>query len=135
MAQQTPPNLTWLLNDLVSRVKEAEGGVVLSNDGLRLAEAVLTREDAEHLAALAAGLQSLAKGAGKQFDGGPPRQTIIELEKKFLFVTAAGSGACLAVLTSGAADIGHIAYEMTMLVERARTFLTAPPRQVPAGTP
>ncbi len=123
-------DLTWLLDDLVGRVKQAEHAVVLSVDGLLMARsAQLTRDDAEHLAAMAAGIQSLAKGAGKRFGGGPVRQTIIEMKSSFLFVMAAGSGACLAVLATEDADVGLVAYEMTMVVSRAGKFLASPTRR------
>ena len=73
MAQKTASSadLTWLLDDLVGRVKQAEHAVVLSTDGLLMAASQgLSRDDAEHLAAIAAGIQSLARGAGKRFGGG-----------------------------------------------------------------
>ena len=101
MAQTTRPsaNLDWLLDDLVERVPSAQQAVVLSADGLLMgASSGLTREDAEHLSAMAAGFQSLAKGASRHFRAGPVRQTVVEMESAFLFVTAAGQGACLAVL-------------------------------------
>ncbi|MFI7022811.1 roadblock/LC7 domain-containing protein [Micromonospora sp. NPDC049900] len=122
-------DLTWLLDDLVGRVKQAEHAVVLSVDGLLLARSTgLPRDDAEHLAAMASGIQSLAKGAGKRFGGGPARQTIIEMQSSFLFVMAAGTGACLSVLATDDADVGIVAYEMTMVVSRAHKFLTSPTR-------
>lgn len=122
-------NLTWLLNDLVERVPTAQQAVVLSADGLMMgASATLSREDAEHLSAMAAGFQSLAKGASRHFRAGPVRQTVVEMESAFLFVTAAGLGACLAVLASSDADLGLIAYEMAMLVTRVGEFMNAPDR-------
>jgi len=112
--------LDWLLDDLVLRVGPISKAVILSQDGIALgASRTLGRDDAEHLAALAAGFQSLAKGAGNHFGGGAVRQTIIEMESGFLFVTAAGSGTCLAVLTEANADLGLVAYEMAVLVRRA----------------
>jgi predicted regulator of Ras-like GTPase activity (Roadblock/LC7/MglB family) len=45
-------------------------------------------------------VQSLARGAGRHFEGGNVRQTIIEMESAFLFITAAGQGTCLAVVSS-----------------------------------
>lgn len=111
--------LDWLLDDLVARVAQIDKAVILSRDGLAVgASAGLTREDAEHLSAMAAGFQSLARGVGQQFGGGPPRQTIVEMESAFLFVTAAGEGSCLAVLASADGDAGRIAYEMAVLVKR-----------------
>lgn len=56
--------LDWLLDDLVARVGEIRHAVVLSGDGLAVgASSALSREDAEHLAAVASGFHSLAKGA------------------------------------------------------------------------
>lgn len=122
-------NLTWLLDDLVERVPTAQQAVVLSADGLMMgASSGIDREDAEHLSAMAAGFQSLAKGASRHFKAGPVRQTVVEMESAFLFVTAAGQGACLAVLASSEADLGLIAYEMAMLVTRVGQNMTAPER-------
>jgi uncharacterized protein len=129
-------DLTWLVDDLVDRVAEARHAVVLSADGLLIASSsALSREDAEHLSAVAAGFQSLARGAGRHFGGGAVRQTIVEMDSAFLFVTAAGTGACLAVLASEDADVGLIAYEMAMLVTRVGQYLSTPIRTAatPAG--
>ncbi len=127
-------NLNWLLDDLVERVPSARQAVVLSADGLMMgASAGLSREDAEHLSAMAAGFQSLAKGASRHFRAGPVRQTVVEMESAFLFVTAAGQGACLAVLAASDSDIGLIAYEMAMLVTRVGQNMSAPTR--PAAVP
>jgi predicted regulator of Ras-like GTPase activity (Roadblock/LC7/MglB family) len=121
--------LSWLLDDLGERIEHFRQAVILSRDGLAVAASQnLSREDAEHLAALAAGVQSLARGAGEHFGVGDVRQTIIELERAFLFVTAAGHGSCLAVLCSASVDAGLIAYEMAMLVKRAGPHLAAHPR-------
>jgi predicted regulator of Ras-like GTPase activity (Roadblock/LC7/MglB family) len=122
-------DLAWLLDDLVDRVAHAERGIVLSNDGLLIAASQdLTRDEAEHLAAAAAGFQSLARGTGRYIGGGTVRQTIIELEKAYFFVTAAGKGACLAVQASADADVGLIAYEMARLVTSVGKFLSTPLR-------
>jgi hypothetical protein len=45
---------------------------------------------------------------------------------------AVDAGASLAVLTTSAADLDQVAYEMTMLVERSAAALTSPARG-PAG--
>ncbi|MGW7052840.1 roadblock/LC7 domain-containing protein [Streptomyces sp. NPDC054888] len=121
--------LDWLLDDLVTRVSEVRHAVVLSNDGLAVgASSALNREDAEHLAAVASGFHSLAKGAGRHFRVGDVRQTLVEMDDGLLFVAAAGDGSCLAVLSSAAADIGLIAYEMARLVKRVGEHLYTPPR-------
>ena len=121
--------LDWLLDDLVRRVGQVSKAVILSADGMPLgASQTIVRDDAEHLAALAAGFQSLARGAGRRFGGGEVRQTIIEMESAFLFVVSAGTGTCLAVLTAAEPNVGVIAYEMAMLVRRMGKYLAAEPR-------
>ncbi len=112
--------LDWLLDDLVRRVGQVTKAVILSQDGIALgASETLSRDDSEHLAALAAGFQSLARGAGRHFGGGGGvRQTVVEMESGFLLVAAAGSGTCLAVIAEQGADLGLVAYEMAILVRR-----------------
>ncbi|MBH1936997.1 roadblock/LC7 domain-containing protein [Streptomyces sp. AV19] len=122
-------NLNWLLDDLVERVGDIRKALVLSGDGLALgASKDLGREDGEHLAAVASGFHSLAKGVGRRFDAGEVRQTVVELDGAFLFVTAAGHGSALAVLAAADSDIGLIAYEMTLLVKRVGAHLASAPR-------
>jgi predicted regulator of Ras-like GTPase activity (Roadblock/LC7/MglB family) len=117
-------DLAWLLDDLASRVKDFKRAVILSRDGLLLAASRdLAREDAERLSAVAAALQSLATGTGERFQAGGVRQTVIELEQGLRFVIAAGEGSCLAALCPADADAGMVAYEMAMLVKRARPHL------------
>ena len=125
--------LGWLLDDLVERVPSAQQAVVLSVDGLLMgASKAVSRADAEHMSAIAAGFQSLARGAGRHFRAGAVRQTIVEMDTAFLFVTAAGQGACLAVLADAGSDIGLIAYEMAMLVKRVGQNLSTPMRPAAA---
>lgn len=122
--------LSWLLDDLVARVASIRKALVLSGDGLAIgASDGLTREDSEHLAAVASGFHSLAKGVGRHFDAGAVRQTMVELDDAFLFVTAAGDGSCLAVLTDADSDVGQVAYEMALLVKRVGAHLGTAPRQ------
>ncbi|WP_413099416.1 roadblock/LC7 domain-containing protein [Streptomyces sp. Inha503] len=121
--------LNWLLDELVGRVGSIRKALVLSGDGLLTGGSRdLSREDGEHLAAVASGFHSLAKGVGRHFDVGRVRQTIVELDDAFLFVTAAGDGSCLAVLADADSDVGQIAYEMTLLVKRVGMHLGSAPR-------
>lgn len=124
-----PGELSWLMEDLASRVDHVRQAAVLSADGLPLGSSRgLNQADAEHLAALAAGVQSLARGAGAHFEGGGIRQTVIEMDTAFLFIASAGSGTCLSVLTDQRADAGVVAYEMTVLLKRIGQHLAAKPR-------
>lgn len=129
----TDGQLNWLLDDLASRVAYLEKAIILSRDGLALgASADISREDAEHLAAMAAGVQSLATGGAEQFGRGRVLQTVIEMEGGFLFVIAAGEGSCLAVLAAPEADVGLIAYEMASIVKRVGRHLAVGKRPLPA---
>ncbi|ACY99340.1 MULTISPECIES: roadblock/LC7 domain-containing protein [Thermomonospora] len=126
-------DLAWLLDDLVKRVADARHAVVLSADGLLMAaDSAFSKDDAEHLSAVAAGIQSLARGAGERFGGGSVRQTIVEMNSGFLLVSVAGQGACLAVLTTEDADVGLVAYEMAMLVTSVGRHLSTPARSAAA---
>jgi uncharacterized protein len=130
-------DLRWLLDDFVGRVAAADRVVVLSADGLLIGRSSsLSHEDGEHLSAIASAFQGLARGAARHFKTGGVRQTLVEMDNAFLVVTAAGRGACLAVLASDEADLGLIAYELNILLKRVGTYLSAAPRTVdPGGTP
>jgi predicted regulator of Ras-like GTPase activity (Roadblock/LC7/MglB family) len=121
--------LDWLLDDLVSSVLGVRIAVILSPDGLSLGRSPgLSEADAGHLAALAAGAQSLARGVGVWTGYGDVSQTIVEMEAAFLFITPAGRGTCLALLADATADAGQIAYEMAVLVKRVGQHMIANPR-------
>ena len=129
--------LGWLLDDLVDRVADIDKALILSRDGLVIsASREFGQDDAEHLSAIAASFQSLARGASERFGGGSVRQAIIEMDSAFLFVTAAGQGSCLAVLSPAGADVGLVAYEMAILVKRVGPHLAVAPRPETAdGSP
>ncbi|GAB3660897.1 roadblock/LC7 domain-containing protein [Streptomyces sparsus] len=123
------PGLDWLLDDLTKRMPGVRYALVLSTDGLVTgASEALTGPDAERLAAVSAGLHSLAKGSGRHFGAGGVRQTMIEFEGGVLFVTAAGEGSCLAVLAGPDIEAEQIAYEMTLLVKRVGEHLAVSAR-------
>lgn len=122
-------DLNWLLDDLVRRVVGAEHAVVLSSDGLLMGKSAgLTTDDSDQLSAMSSSLQSLAKGVSQHFSRGPVLQTLIEMDRGYLFVSAAGRGACLAVLAAETVDIEMIAYEMNRMVKRVGDYLSSAPR-------
>ncbi len=124
--------LDWLLDDLVGRATHVQNAVILSRDGLTVGtSAALSRETSDHLSALAAGLQSLANGGAALFGTGQVRQTVIEMDRGFLFVTAAGEGSCLAVLADAEADVGLIGYDMARMVKQVGRHMAVTGRPVP----
>ncbi|MFC5747231.1 roadblock/LC7 domain-containing protein [Actinomadura rugatobispora] len=127
--------MSWLLDDLVDRVDEVRQAVLLSRDGLVMGVSRgVGREDAEHLAAISSGVNSLANGAREHFGKELVRQTIVEMEDALFFVSSAGSGSCLAVLSDAGGNTGMVAYEMTMLIKRMRKQLSTAPRAGLAGS-
>jgi predicted regulator of Ras-like GTPase activity (Roadblock/LC7/MglB family) len=123
------PDLNWLLDDVVNRVVGAQNAIVLSADGLLIGKSAgMSKDDSDQLSAIASSLQSLAKGVSKQFNRGPVLQNMIEMERGYLFVSAAGQGACLAVLAADTVDVEMIAYEMNRLVKRVGDYLASAPR-------
>jgi predicted regulator of Ras-like GTPase activity (Roadblock/LC7/MglB family) len=123
--------LDWLVDDLVNRLPGVSRAIILSSDGMLIGRSSnLHRDDAEHLAAVASGLQSLARGVSRHFESGAVRQTLVEMERTFLILATAGASACLAVLAEADVDLGLLAYEMNLLVKRVGTYVNPKPRQV-----
>jgi predicted regulator of Ras-like GTPase activity (Roadblock/LC7/MglB family) len=115
----------WLVARFVEDVPGVSDALVLSSDGLSMAVSPgLASDTADRLAAVAAGLVGLANGAALPFQTGRVTQVIVELEHGFLFVTGISDGSSLAVLASEDCDVGLVAYEMAVLVDRAAAMLT-----------
>jgi predicted regulator of Ras-like GTPase activity (Roadblock/LC7/MglB family) len=128
MNQKT--DLNWLLDDIVSRVVGTQHAIVLSADGLLLGKSAgMSKDDSDQLSAIASSLQSLAKGVSRHFSRGHVLQNLIEMEHGYLFVSAAGRGACLAVLAAETVDVEMIAYEINRLVKRVGEFMASAPRE------
>lgn len=124
-----PSDLGWLVTDFVRRVAGVAHAVVVSADGLLLAKsAALPQDRAEQLCAVASGLMNLSSSAASNFKGGAVNQTVIEMELGYLLMMSISDGSSLAVLASPRCEIGTVAYEMTMLVERVGERLTPEPR-------
>lgn len=127
-------DLVWLLSGLVERVPHTRSALLLSSDGLKKAVHGLDTDGADHLAAIASGLFSLARSAGVRFGRSEGvRQVVAELDGALLFVSAAGSGAVLAVLAAKDADPGVLGYEMSQLVKSVRPYLGIPTRHAFGG--
>src|SRR5919205_581204 len=118
-------NLNWLVGNFAKATPGVAHAMVVSADGLPVAVSErLDRARADQLAAIASGLASLTQGASRCFGGGMVNQTIVEMEKGFLFVMSISDGSCLAVLAAPSCDIGLVGYEMALLVARCGDVLT-----------
>ncbi|MGH3436699.1 MAG: roadblock/LC7 domain-containing protein [Sciscionella sp.] len=126
IAQQTQQDrFGWLVTEFSEQVPGVAHAVVVSSDGLLLtASARLPTDRADQLAAVTSGLISLTQGAARCFEAGAVRETVVEMERGVMMLMAISDGSCLAVLAAPSCDIGQVAYEMTLLVERVGQMLT-----------
>ncbi len=118
-------NVSWLVNNFVDRVPGVNDAVVVSSDGLPIAaSAQLDRDSVDRFSAVSSGLIGLAYGASGRFNGGAVTEVIVEMERAFLFVTGISDGSLLAVIADAGCDVGLVAYEMAVLVEKTGAVLT-----------
>ena len=118
-------NLNWLVANFARATPGVSHAMVVSADGLPVAVSErLDRPQADQLAAIASGLASLTLGASRCFDGGQVTQTVVEMDRGFLFVMSISDGSLLAVLATSSCNVGVVAYEMTVLVTRVGDVLT-----------
>ncbi len=118
-------NLNWLVSNFVERVPGATEATVVSSDGLLIALSDgLDRSSGDRLAAVAAGLLSIAKGAAAPIGGGRVHEVIVEMDHALLFVMRVSDASVLAVTASRPCDVGLVGYEMALLVEKCSTALT-----------
>lgn len=124
-----PQDLDRLITDFIERVPELLYALVVSSDGVPVAVPDRIQPDhLEQLSAITTGLISLACGAARIFDGGAVTQAVVVMERGTLVIMAIDGGSSLGVLTTAAADLDLVAYEMTMLVEQAGSIFTPPVR-------
>ncbi|WP_395294149.1 roadblock/LC7 domain-containing protein [Kitasatospora hibisci] len=135
MSSATDRDLDWLLENLLTATPGTRHALVLSADGLKLCHTSgLGADQADQLAAIASGMQSLAHGASIEFgDGsGGVRQSMTEFHGGILCIVAAGEGAHLAVVTDDDADVGVVGHNMHGLIEQIGVHLSAPAREAVA---
>src|ERR1044072_3947805 len=111
----TDRSLDWLLENLQEKTPGARDALVLSRDGRKLClTSGLSVDQADQLAAIASGIQSLSHGASIEFgDGsGGVRQSMTEFHGGILFIVEAGEGAHLAVVAHDEADGGRNGHNM-----------------------
>ncbi|MFC7217464.1 roadblock/LC7 domain-containing protein [Streptomyces polyrhachis] len=128
--------MDWMLKDLAESVPQTRHVVVLSSDGLRIAQHDTEPDTADRLAAACAGLQSLSRSISDVFPGSSRllKMIVIEVDGGFFYLMAAGSGAYLAVAADEGVDAGLMGRRMRDLVARIGSHLTSPPRSTADGT-
>ncbi len=123
------PDLNWLITAFTDRVPAVARAAVVSADGLPLASSRgFPPEGLDQLAAIIAGLTSLAYGLARIFEGGRVIHTVVVMDRGLLIVRAISHGASLVALADVDCDIGHVAYEMALLGEQTGHALSPPAR-------
>jgi predicted regulator of Ras-like GTPase activity (Roadblock/LC7/MglB family) len=118
-------DLNWLVTNFVERVPAVAHAIVVSSDGLPMAcSEGFPPDRVDQLAAVTSGLTSLTQGASRVFEGGTVTQTVVDMQRGLLIVMAISDGSSIAVLAAADCDMGLVAYEMAMLVERVGGALT-----------
>ncbi|WP_054813710.1 roadblock/LC7 domain-containing protein [Nocardia arizonensis] len=131
MTTSVPAQLSWLLEQLLTRTPGTRHALLLSSDGLKMCHTErLTEDNADQLAAIAAGIQSLAHGASIEFGDGRSgvRQSMTEFYGGILFIVDAGMGAHIAVVAAEDSDAGLVGHNMRELVEQLGDHLATSPR-------
>ena len=117
--------LGFLLRGLVDHVPGVRDVAVVSSDGLLVALSPgVERSNGDRLSAVAAGLMSVARGAGARMEAGAVHEVIVEYEHALIVVMGISDGSALAVVAQRPCDMGLIAYEMATITERVGPALT-----------
>lgn len=126
-AQLSPEAKTfnWLLDSFTSSTAGVREAIAVSSDGLLMAvSAINDRSNAERLAAVVSGMISLSGGVASWYTLGDLNRVIVDMAEGYLLITAISSGSVLGVIADRSANLGTIAYEMTVFAGRAGGALT-----------
>lgn len=128
-------DVVWLLQGLTEETPSVRASVLLSSDGIVKAAHGLDRDASAQLAAMSAGLFSMVRNAGVQFDDSDAvGQVVAELDSSQLYVSWAGSNSVLVVLAQKEADPAVIGYQMAQLIKAVRPFLDTSARSTARPT-
>jgi predicted regulator of Ras-like GTPase activity (Roadblock/LC7/MglB family) len=115
----------WLLESFTSSTAGVVEAVAVSSDGLLMAMSGNgDRANAERLAAVVSGVISLSGGAAHWYALGALNRVIMDLANGYVLMTAISSGSVLGVVADRTANVGAVAYEMTLFASRAGSVLS-----------
>lgn len=118
-------DVLWLITQFVDEVPGVTYALVVSLDGLQLAASNgFDRDVADQLAALTAGLLSLADRGGELFRLGHSEHLNIRFPHGHLLFMRIGDSAGLAVVAALGSDLRVLAYQMTQFVHGVGHVLT-----------
>lgn len=129
-------DLSWVLDDVL-KVRGARHAILVSGDGLLLQRSAdISRDDAETNAAAMSSMQSLSRavagfaGAGQEGLPGQGiwKQTLMEYDSGWIFLSAAGQGAYLAVSAALDVDMEAVSFRMQKTVAALSQAMSVAPR-------
>lgn len=122
---QEAKTFNWLLDSFTTNTAGVMEAIAVSSDGLLIAmSSIKDRANAERLAAVVSGMTSLAGGAASWYGLGSLNRVIIDMSDGYLLITAISTGSVLGVIADRTANLGTVAYEMTLFATRAGAALT-----------
>jgi uncharacterized protein len=115
----------WLLDSFTSSTAGVKEAIAVSSDGLLMAmSAIDDRANAERLAAVVSGMTSLAGGVANWYALGALNRVVVDMADGYLLIAAISAGSVLGVIADRSANLGTVAYEMTLFASRAGSALT-----------
>ncbi|MFE9925918.1 roadblock/LC7 domain-containing protein [Streptomyces sp. NPDC005774] len=128
-------DLSWVLNDVLE-VRGARHAVLVSGDGLLLQRSDdISRDDAETNAAAMSSMQSLSRAVSSFVGSGNGvwKQTLLEYDGGWIFLSAAGQGAYLAVSAAPDVDMEAVSFRMQKTVVALSKAMSVAPRSAHGG--
>ncbi|MFF5962805.1 roadblock/LC7 domain-containing protein [Streptomyces collinus] len=133
-----------LLTDFVAQVRGVTHALLISRDGLSLADSEVHKDAADKWAATLGSLASLCESIPGPMGGSKGlKLAVVEREDALIFASIAGTSAAfpnnpgnrsgvvdtvLAVIAEPEADAGAVGYEMGVLVDRFAPYMVEPVR-------
>ena len=118
-------NLNWLVSNFVERVPGVNEATVVSSDGLLIALSDgLDRSSGDRLAAVSAGLLSIAKGGSTPIGGGACTRSSSRWTGDALRDAGQRHVGARGRRPARPCDVGLVGYEMAVLVEKCASALT-----------
>jgi predicted regulator of Ras-like GTPase activity (Roadblock/LC7/MglB family) len=115
----------WLIDTFVTATAGVSDAVAVSSDGLLIASsASLGRDDADQVSAIVSAFVSLGTSTARCFEFTGLQQVVVSMGGGYLFVSSISDGSALGVVATSGCDIGSVAYQSSLLVERAGALLT-----------
>jgi predicted regulator of Ras-like GTPase activity (Roadblock/LC7/MglB family) len=122
---RTPGDVAWLIKQFADDAPGVTHAVVVSLDGLQLAASgAVERDLGDQIAALTAGLLSMATRCGELLSLGTTEHLTVRLPRGHLLFMRIGESAGLAVAAAIGADLRVLAYQMTQFVTSVGHALT-----------